>query len=82
MPNVYIDNLTVRNPKSELEVIKIYNTNGENVSLPTLSNGEENKNPYVPPKEVTVIGDTEGIKYTLASDGFFSDTEVKGICKI
>ena len=81
MPNVYVDSFTVRNPKSELEVIKIYNTNGENVSLSTLSDGTENKNPYVPPREVSVTGETDGIKYVLKSDGFFADTEVCGVEK-
>ena len=81
MPNVYVENITVRNPKKELEVIKIYNTNGENVSLPTLSDGTENKNPYVPPKEVRVTGDTDGITYLLKSDGFFENTECEGVIK-
>ena len=83
MPNVYIDNLTLRNPKRELEVIKIYNNGapGENVSLPVFSNGEENKNPYVPPREVKVTGDTEGIKYFVASDGFFENTDTFGVEK-
>jgi hypothetical protein len=81
MPNVYVDNVTVRNPKEELEVIKIYNTKGENASLKVFSDGTENKNPYVPPKEVTVTGNTDGIKYVLASDGFFTNTEVVGITK-
>lgn len=81
MPNVYVDNVTVRNPKEELEVIKIYNTKGENASLKVFSDGTENKNPYVPPKKVAVTGNTDGIKYVLASDGFFSDTEVEGVEK-
>lgn len=82
-PNIYIENLTVRNKKPELEVFKIYQGRnpGENISLDTFSSGEKNENPTVPPKEIKLTCGEEGVVYTVADNSYFDSTELVGIIR-
>jgi glutamyl-tRNA synthetase len=82
-PNIYIENLTVRNKKPELEVFKIYQDRnpGENISLDTFSSGEKNENPTVPPKEIKLTRGEEGVVYTVADNSYFDSTELVGIIR-
>jgi len=45
----------------------------------TLLSGEENKNPYVPPKFIRVINNEGGHKFYLKKLPFFENTVIEGV---
>ena len=90
-PNVLIDNLSFVGDPVPATVCTNVKSNDpkrgcllseKNIHLETLENGEENLNPYYPPKYLKFINNKANIDFYIEDLPFFENTEVEGFKKI
>jgi len=86
-PNLLIDNLRLPIREVPIHIVTYARVNEVIQSLETepyahrdtLLSGEENKNPYVPPKFIRVINNEGGHKFYLKKLPFFENTVIEGV---
>jgi hypothetical protein len=79
-PNVEIDNLKwIGLPDGVNSVMLASFNKTELVSAQTLSDGTENKNPYMPPEFIKVINNEQGIDFKIFDVPFFVQTRIQGV---
>jgi hypothetical protein len=86
MPNLIIDNLVYDRVEGPIKLMNLSTKyqgveyRDDNINLPILLNGSENKNPYQPFTSIKVLNNTYGYEYVLSDIPLFRAVELVG-CK-